>query len=290
MQRSRAFTLIELLVVIAIIAILAAILFPVFAQAKEAAKKSHCISNEKQLSLAQLMYAGDYDDTCVMLESLGNLQPSGNYQRLTVADLLDPYVKNGAEASQRNPEGGNLWPKLGVWTCPSQPIDGSQAFFFTVAYNWLYLTNVDSSNAFVPDWSSPEKYGIWAWTQGGRSMSAVSSPASTIMFNEITKTDGPHGSAATWDGIMTPLARYCNGVNWWMGVMSGRHNGAGSIGWVDGHTSVKKPNQVAGDFDAVGEYVPAFKSTDPTSIAFMDKYYDLNEDGTTNIESTACGQ
>jgi prepilin-type N-terminal cleavage/methylation domain-containing protein len=59
----RAFTFIELLVVIAIIAILAAILFPVFAQAKDAAKQTHCVSNAKQTALAALMYAGDYDDT-----------------------------------------------------------------------------------------------------------------------------------------------------------------------------------------------------------------------------------
>src|SRR5579862_147505 len=59
----RAFTLIELLVVIAIIAILAAILFPVFAQAKEAAKKTACVSDSKQVVLAALMYANDFDDT-----------------------------------------------------------------------------------------------------------------------------------------------------------------------------------------------------------------------------------
>src|SRR5258708_2259929 len=59
----KAFTLIELLVVIAIIAILAAILFPVFAQAKEAAKKTSCLSNQKQVALAAMMYVGDYDDT-----------------------------------------------------------------------------------------------------------------------------------------------------------------------------------------------------------------------------------
>jgi prepilin-type N-terminal cleavage/methylation domain-containing protein len=61
-MKSRAFTLIELLVVIAIIAILAAILFPVFAQAKAAAKKTSSLSNVKQLSLANVMYAGDSDD------------------------------------------------------------------------------------------------------------------------------------------------------------------------------------------------------------------------------------
>lgn len=61
-MRKRAFTLIELLVVIAIIAILAAILFPVFAQAKEAAKKTQSISHMKQIGLSTLIYTGDYDD------------------------------------------------------------------------------------------------------------------------------------------------------------------------------------------------------------------------------------
>jgi prepilin-type N-terminal cleavage/methylation domain-containing protein len=63
MQKKQGFTLIELLVVIAIIAILAAILFPVFAQAREAARKTTCLSNLKQNGLGMLMYVNDYDDT-----------------------------------------------------------------------------------------------------------------------------------------------------------------------------------------------------------------------------------
>src|SRR6201990_961314 len=62
-QRRAGFTLIELLGVIAIIAILAAILFPVFAQAKEAAKKTTCLSNTKQIALGVYLYTSDYDDT-----------------------------------------------------------------------------------------------------------------------------------------------------------------------------------------------------------------------------------
>src|SRR5687767_3270463 len=74
----RAFTLIELLVVIAIIAILAAILFPVFAQAKEAAKKTQCLSNTKQTVLGALMYAADYDDVIPQLDNNGSCAYAGN--------------------------------------------------------------------------------------------------------------------------------------------------------------------------------------------------------------------
>lgn len=91
----RAFTLIELLVVIAIIAILAAILFPVFAQAKEAAKKTAEISNFNQAGKATAMYNADYDDRYFLSNSGGNPSGWGYGPPDTVpAQQMEPYVKN----------------------------------------------------------------------------------------------------------------------------------------------------------------------------------------------------
>lgn len=96
-NRTKAFTLIELLVVIAIIAILAAILFPVFAQAKAAAKKAAAISNSKQEILAELMYMGDYDGWVVMRYNAppetGPVAPYTNQNMIWTGNLYT-YVKN----------------------------------------------------------------------------------------------------------------------------------------------------------------------------------------------------
>ncbi len=86
----KAFTLIELLVVIAIIAILAAILFPVFSRAREKARQASCLSNLKQYALATLMYVQDYDE--VLPPAVGGL-PDGSLFWTTV-ELVEPYVKN----------------------------------------------------------------------------------------------------------------------------------------------------------------------------------------------------
>lgn len=86
----RAFTLIELLVVIAIIAILAAILFPVFAQAKAAAKKTECLSNVKQLGTAMTMYLGDHDGAYPM-----RLNGTDRDDVDQWVNMIEPYVRTG---------------------------------------------------------------------------------------------------------------------------------------------------------------------------------------------------
>ncbi len=87
----RGFTLIELLVVIAIIAILAAILFPVFARAREKARQTSCLSNMKQIGLASVMYAADYDGTYV-----NNWLHDAAMNGYSWLEMIQPYTKNWA--------------------------------------------------------------------------------------------------------------------------------------------------------------------------------------------------
>src|SRR5688500_14617648 len=110
-SRKAGFTLIELLVVIAIIAILAAILFPVFAQAREKARQTACLSNAKQIGTGLVMYQQDYDGTAPMAQYAvtGPATPYPSrygviYYAAVYADMLEPYMKN-----------------MGVAACPSDP-------------------------------------------------------------------------------------------------------------------------------------------------------------------------
>jgi len=109
----QGFTLIELLVVIAIIAILAAILFPVFARAREKARQSSCLSNLKQLGLAFLQYAQDYDET--MVSGSGYQGNSINWQY-----KVAPYIKN-----------------IQIYSCPSR---GESSFSYGGSGPFGYMT------------------------------------------------------------------------------------------------------------------------------------------------------
>jgi prepilin-type N-terminal cleavage/methylation domain-containing protein/prepilin-type processing-associated H-X9-DG protein len=117
--KKSAFTLIELLVVIAIIAILAAILFPVFARARENARRASCQSNMKQFGLAWMQYSQDYDELTVPIRGA-----NGVYRPLKA--LMDPYVKSNQ-----------------VYVCPSDTRDTT---FLSYSYNWCVGVTCGGSN------------------------------------------------------------------------------------------------------------------------------------------------
>ena len=146
MLRRKGFTLIELLVVIAIIAILAAILFPVFARAREKARQTSCLNNQKQLALAWQMYVQDYDESipayCPQVRTNGGYY--WDWDRLWYM-VLQPYIKN-----------------LQVQVCPSD-----SGAVISYAYNGYYLR--------APEWGQP---------QGASKLGEITKPAETIMAGE----------------------------------------------------------------------------------------------------------
>src|SRR5437879_89437 len=141
----RAFTLIELLVVIAIIAILAAILFPVFAQAREQARKTSCLSNCKQIGLGMQMYAQDYDE---MLPGWPDPQRHplfGTWTWSIVVPLINNYTKNTT-----------------IWSCPSGPKTASfmkgpagQKVLINYGYNeYIYNNKHAVQPSYAGNWNS----------------------------------------------------------------------------------------------------------------------------------------
>jgi prepilin-type N-terminal cleavage/methylation domain-containing protein/prepilin-type processing-associated H-X9-DG protein len=201
--RSReGFTLIELLVVIAIIAILAAILMPVFAQAREKARQSSCMSNQKQMGLAIIQYTQDYDETMPPLMTSTSAffvtySPFAPGWDRNWAQLVNPYIKN-----------------RDTWKCPSDPnanfgdtrdvndapttnpdaIDFSRSIRTDQGYNYVYLSPFDSNAKFK-----------------GVSIASIGQPAATVMTVD-----------SIWD------MSSCNptgGGNWFVQAPSVRNSG-----------------------------------------------------------------
>jgi prepilin-type N-terminal cleavage/methylation domain-containing protein/prepilin-type processing-associated H-X9-DG protein len=135
--RLRAFTLIELLVVIAIIAILAAILFPVFAQARAAARKTMCLSNFKQIDTAMLMYVGDWDEKLARTQTTDNPGVPGYISWWSTSyyeEALNAYIKNGKGGVNA---GGGQSDRGNVWWDPSDPDKSDPAMWGSIRNNGL---------------------------------------------------------------------------------------------------------------------------------------------------------
>jgi prepilin-type N-terminal cleavage/methylation domain-containing protein len=160
MKATRAFTLIELLVVIAIIAILAAILFPVFAQAKLAAKKTTSLSNLRSIGLGVVMYASDHDDVFprTMDTSAGYPETISWWAVSNYQTALLPYIKNG--------RGDN---KGSIWFDPADPDRMVPALWGSFANNG-YMTGMNRNAGTIEDPAgtiySALRVGNWAQAVG----------------------------------------------------------------------------------------------------------------------------
>jgi prepilin-type N-terminal cleavage/methylation domain-containing protein/prepilin-type processing-associated H-X9-DG protein len=236
-HRNRGFTLIELLVVIAIIAILAAILFPVFAQAREQARKASCLSNCKQIGTAMQMYAQDYDEHLP-----GWAHPPSHYLArfwsdwAIVVPLLNAYSKSD-----------------NLWQCPSGPKDanfirGPKENRVVVNYGYNeYIYNIDHRQApfYAGNWNS---LAALAGTEAGVANIAVVADCSFPgIFNDWGNLDG---IKITGDPPNFGIHRikYANG---WNGSRPGpaRHPGYGAnIVFADSHASFVQGSKMTGSY------------------------------------------
>jgi prepilin-type N-terminal cleavage/methylation domain-containing protein/prepilin-type processing-associated H-X9-DG protein len=201
-RRNKGFTLIELLVVIAIIAILAAILFPVFAQARERARAISCISNLKQIGLGLAMYTQDYDET--MPAAFANVNPinGGGINVIPYDQQILPYIKNNQ-----------------VFKCPSDSLvhdsgdnggywDGN-LFTHKQARSYGYIGQINTTQANGGDPNT----GMSDWGTG-HAIAAIDQPADTIAITESwapnsnngTQSDSSLGSP--WGALFTGCDTY----------------------------------------------------------------------------------
>ncbi len=218
--RRRAFTLIELLVVIAIIAILAAILFPVFARAREAARATSCKSNLKQISLAYNMYIQDADEV-IPLHAFANMGttlptgfPTGNgaTQNSLWFHILHPYVKN-----------------VGLFNCPSTVPSPIARYNGQYTGNLSYGFNYDGGTASIDAarGGCPGNCGV---NLRNAALAAVEDVAGTVMVTDSTYyVTGPGpGNALYSDRVRAA------------------HNEMVNVAYVDGHVKAVKYNTLVG--------------------------------------------
>jgi prepilin-type N-terminal cleavage/methylation domain-containing protein/prepilin-type processing-associated H-X9-DG protein len=204
----RGFTLIELLVVIAIIAILAAILFPVFARARENARRASCQSNEKQIGLGIAQYLQDNDATYPRAWNCDNDGSSGcNTSGTSWRDVIQPYLKSTQ-----------------ILNCPSNT--KVQPSYASSSARWSYSLR----NGLGITYGGPI-HAAFRYSDGysPTTETQIPYPSTTIMVTETTSTDPEIIFDADWDGYVNSL--YAG------------HLGTTNYLFVDGHVKALRPYQ-----------------------------------------------
>ncbi len=242
-----AFTLIELLVVIAIIAILAAILFPVFAQAKSAAKKTASISNLKQIGLAWTMYGTDFDDTMMRVSTAG----SG----------VTLYWWGSWDGAVLKPQEGLLYPytrNQGIQTDPSFDNKLRSALGLTgYGYNYAYLSPANYPPPSYIETPTPVSYG------------QIGNVTETVCFATCARINNWQYTTPTLEG-----STYLDPPSAENPSFHGRHNGMGIVLWCDSHAKAFKPVLRSGSFGFGYNSVDFVRNT----LGDIDKDGDLTTD------------
>jgi len=291
-------------VVIAIIAILAAILFPVFAQAKDAAKQTVCLSNTKQMGLAGIMYAGDFDDTLPRHDNNGACgygespcdQPdwgdfrypaSGGPKDVMYFGVIQPYVKNDA-LSVCPSIGATRWPGVmaspgtyGV-TAPASGYLASDEGYYTHTLSQMAL------NDYLVDFGLP--VGSWGEYDSnnrpgapkGR-LGSVARPAEVIQFiAESTWDWGPSIGAGLGNGLTWP-SRYDGDCDhyWQEGFTRYPHKGqSGTVVFPNNEASTNPYLRGVADFSFCDGHAKSMKFTEAEKCVIGPQQFQTGSGGT----------
>jgi prepilin-type N-terminal cleavage/methylation domain-containing protein len=254
-QRSRlAFTLIELLVVIAIIAILAAILFPVFAQAREKARQASCLSNLKQCVLAATMYSQDYDEQFLVFGLPSGRRSPGQYVYWQA--LIQPYLKNRGvtldPSHQRNYNPNSAPPSwfscldnvdVACKNANCTRCDWFVSYGINSVWNWIGTKWLDCKgklkNGTWDDCSAlhhgPISRGI---AQVDSTWASVTDPSGTIYIADAHAPD--YWSDEHLDYLMGRKLRTWTALGKEDGKLVGTHHDRITVAYIDGHAGSKR--------------------------------------------------